>query len=215
MCLSRKMFIAVMVCIMMVLVVSVSYAQPPMYSNEFRVIYAINDNTEGKVVITADKFLIDANNVKTIRLYLNQAEEVNGIRVHEIKGFETIDGSGPNVLKDATVMCNPIHQNYKEAWLVDDYGFPEDMKPTETNQPVGEGWANKWYSGVKSAVAFITLDKPVNLKRIEVYVGYNNKGDYLGQPAFEVAVSEKDFDEETIKTMATVTLMMRDPEGQL
>lgn len=165
---------------------------------EFTLLYATTTNDKYTLVLTSQDFLTDANGVQTIRIYFGPGVgETAAIRLHEIRAFTDEEGTGENILLNAPVIGGPIYYQYYIEWIVNGVGFPADMQPSPDTY--GIGWADKWYTGESRGVAYITLKAPANIKRIELEMGYSNKGLPLEvMNGIDIRVSPQLFSEEEL-----------------
>ncbi len=167
---------------------------------EFHTIYYTVMNEEREVVLLEEDFVGDTNGVQTFRIYVNTPEYPNiAISINEIRAFEDREGKGENVFLETPAVGGPMLAAYSESYINDGIGFPENLEPSQTNDPVGTGWASKWYStdvfmGHRRGVFYISLLKPANIKRIEIEMGYKNNGTPMPPvSAFELSVSKESF----------------------
>lgn len=177
---------------------------------EFQLLYATIENQEYKLVLTTKDFLTEANGIRTIRIYFDNGIYKNGgIRLHEVRAFTDEEGKGENVLLNTNVVGGPVQYQYLLEWIVNDVGFPADMQPNPSDK-TGIGWGDKWYSGDLRGVVYITLNVPANIKRIELEMGYTNKGlESVTMSGIDIRVSQKAFTEDELN--AKMNKILDDP----
>jgi len=166
---------------------------------EFDLLYVTAKNEEHKLVLTTKDFLTDTDGVLTVRIFFFPGLLTNtGIRLHEVRAFEDEEGYGDNIFLYEDVVGGPVHHQYLISWVVNDVGFPEDMLPSPDK--TGFGYGDKWYdAGLGRGVLYISLSAPANIKRIELEMGYSNKGLPLeAMDGIEIRVSKKSFTEEEL-----------------
>jgi len=178
---------------------------------EFQLLYATIENQEYKLVLTTKDFLTEANGIRTIRIYFDNGIYKNGgIRLHEVRAFTDEEGKGENILLNTNVIGGPVHHQYLLEWAVNGVGFPADMQPNPSDK-TGVGWGDKWYSGADiRGVVYITLNVPANIKRIELEMGYTNKGlESVTMSGIDIRVSQQAFTEDELN--AKMNKILDDP----
>lgn len=182
---------------------------------EFYPIYVTFDNQEFNLKINSNEFIDNTSGIRTIRIFFTPiGNDLQQIRLHEVRAYADEDGKGPNLLSKAPVIGGPIVSGYNMNMLTDGVGFPPDMKPAPDK--TGIGWGNKWYEGSGRGVAYITLAEPVEINRIEMEMGYTNKGLRTEAMAvFEISVSQKAFTIDELREKANQVIANKDYMGAL